>query len=150
MKKVLQIITVAVLLQVSIVSAVYAAPPAGGEPGKGPPYGGGCESYHTVQYGETLYSIGRYYGVDPHQLANANGLYNPDHIYAGQKLTVPCGQGDHTPQPKPRHDGGKHPSYGYKYPSVGYGYDFTGYYYEVYSPYYRRYSYTCGYHYNCY
>ena len=149
MKKFLQIIIVGVVMQIAIVSTVYAAPHLGGEPGGGHPGDGRCDSYHTVQYGETLYSIGRYYGLDPHELAKANGLYNPDHIYEGQTLYIPCGHG-YQPQPKPpHHDPGQY-SYGYQYPSVGYGYDFTGYYYEVYSPYYRRYSYTCGYHYNCY
>ena len=28
--------------------------------------------YHTVSYGETLYSIGRYYGVNPYAIARAN------------------------------------------------------------------------------
>jgi hypothetical protein len=145
MKQLLRIITLVVLMQITIVATVYAAPPAGGEPDRGNP--GGCGYYHTVQYGETLYSIGRAYGVNPHQIAAANGLYNPDHIYAGQSLHIPCHDG-YQPKPQPGH--GKYPWYGYRYPSVGYGYDFTGYYYEVYSPHYKRYSYTCGYYFNCY
>ena len=46
-------------------------------------------NYHKVKYGETLYSIGRYYGVNPHYIAKANDLYNPDYIYAGQVLYIP-------------------------------------------------------------
>ena len=51
-------------------------------------------SYHTVRWGETLYSIGRLYGVNPHHIANVNNLYNPDYIYAGQVLYIPTGYYD--------------------------------------------------------
>lgn len=146
MKKIISVIA-ALLLQTVVVSLIYAAPGAGGWPGGGmPPDGGECGSYHTVQYGETLYSIGRQYGVSPYQIVEANGLYNPDHIYAGQTLHIPCSYG-HYP---PHHDKGYKKTPVYQYPAVGYGYDYTGYYYERYYPGYSRYSYTCGYHYNCY
>lgn len=46
-------------------------------------------NYHTVRYGETLFSIGRYYGVNPYHIAEVNGLPNPNCIYAGQKLLIP-------------------------------------------------------------
>ncbi len=46
-------------------------------------------NYHRVHYGETLYSIGRYYGVSAHAIAKANHLYNPNRIYAGQVLYIP-------------------------------------------------------------
>ena len=46
---------------------------------------------HVVQYGETLFSIGRMYDVNPYQIAEANGLYNPNYIYAGQVLYIPYG-----------------------------------------------------------
>jgi LysM repeat protein len=46
---------------------------------------------HVVKPGETLYSIARYYGVDPMAIANANGIVNPNMIYAGQPLTIPGG-----------------------------------------------------------
>ena len=45
--------------------------------------------YHYVRYGETLSSIGRLYGVNPYAIARANGLANPNYIYAGQTLLVP-------------------------------------------------------------
>jgi len=48
-------------------------------------------TYHTVRYGETLYGIGRYYGVSAHTIARANHLYNPNYIYAGQVLYIPPG-----------------------------------------------------------
>ncbi len=131
MKKILTIIFVVMLLQLVIVSVSYAAPPASGG------------TYHTVRYGETLFSIGRHYGVNPYHIAEVNGLYDPNYIYAGQVLYIPSG--DYGCHSYPRCGQGY-----YQYPSYGYGYDYTGYYYDGYYPNYRRYSYTCGYYYNCY
>jgi LysM repeat protein len=141
LKIVLPVLIAVVLLQAVNVPAL-AAPPAGGG------------VYYTVQYGDTLFSIGRMYGVNPYTIAEVNGLSNPNCIYAGQVLYIPsgggwndgcgrwgCGDSD-TPrqQPQPRS-----PRY-----EAGYGYDYTGYYYYNTYPQYRRYSYTCGYYYNCY
>jgi LysM repeat protein len=44
---------------------------------------------HIVRYGETLFSIGRWYGVNPWTIASTNGLVNPNYIYAGQRLVIP-------------------------------------------------------------
>ena len=46
-------------------------------------------SYHTVAWGETLYSIGRMYGVSPWAIASANHIHNINRIYAGQCLYIP-------------------------------------------------------------
>jgi polysaccharide biosynthesis protein PslG len=46
---------------------------------------------HVVQQGETLYSIALRYGVSVQALMNANGIYNPNLIYVGQRLTIPTG-----------------------------------------------------------
>ncbi|MFN2115431.1 MAG: LysM peptidoglycan-binding domain-containing protein [Anaerolineae bacterium] len=56
---------------------------------------------HCVRYGETLYSIGRMYGVSPYAIARANGLYNPDYIRAGQCLRIPTGGGGYWPPSPP-------------------------------------------------
>lgn len=48
-----------------------------------------CSAYHTVQRGQTLYSIGRHYGVSPWTIAQANRLHNMNYIYAGQRLCIP-------------------------------------------------------------
>ena len=48
---------------------------------------------HIVQWGETLYSIGRWYGVSPWAIAQANGLVNPNYIRYGQRLVIPTGYG---------------------------------------------------------
>jgi LysM repeat protein len=45
---------------------------------------------HVVRYGETLTSIARRYGTTIWTLAQLNNLANPNIIYAGQRLRVPC------------------------------------------------------------
>jgi LysM repeat protein len=47
--------------------------------------------YHTVQPGQTLYSIASHYGTSVWAIACANGLYNPNYVYAGQVLIIPSG-----------------------------------------------------------
>jgi LysM repeat protein len=138
------------LLQVVVVADTEAAPSASGG------------VYHTVQLGETLYSIGRMYGVNPTKIAEANDLANPNCIYAGEVLYIPpsdgwtgcgaCGCGNPCPPPKPQPPVHRPPCHtpGCGYPTFGFGYDQTGYYYWNSQPTYRRYSYTCGYYYNCY
>ncbi len=44
---------------------------------------------YIVQYGDTLYSIAKRFGVRMEALMRANGLYNPHFICVGQKLTIP-------------------------------------------------------------
>lgn len=44
---------------------------------------------HIVQYGETLFSIARRYGTTAWAISMANNLYNPNVIYAGQRLVIP-------------------------------------------------------------
>jgi LysM repeat protein len=45
--------------------------------------------YHVVQRGETLASIALAHGVTWADLAAANGLADPNHIFAGQQLAIP-------------------------------------------------------------
>lgn len=44
---------------------------------------------HVVQPGENLFRIALRYGTTVQALAQINGIYNPGHIVAGQKLTIP-------------------------------------------------------------
>ncbi|MCB9456999.1 MAG: LysM peptidoglycan-binding domain-containing protein [Anaerolineaceae bacterium] len=44
---------------------------------------------HTVQRGETLYSIARQYGVTVQGIINANNLSNPNSLTPGQELIIP-------------------------------------------------------------
>ncbi len=46
-------------------------------------------AYWTVQPGQTLYCIGRYYKVSPWAIASANRIPWPYYIYTGQVLAIP-------------------------------------------------------------
>ena len=46
---------------------------------------------YTVKLGETLFSIGRLYNVNPYSIAAANNIPYPYVIYPGQQLTIPTG-----------------------------------------------------------
>lgn len=45
--------------------------------------------YHEVKSGETLFCVGRAYGVDPWAIAYQNGIVNPSRIYPGMRLAIP-------------------------------------------------------------
>ena len=49
-----------------------------------------CGSYYWVKPGDSLHSIGRAYGMSPWTIASANGIYNLNRIYVGQRLLIPC------------------------------------------------------------
>ena len=44
---------------------------------------------YTVKTGDTLYSIAQRHGVSSQMIASANGILNPDSIYATQNLYIP-------------------------------------------------------------
>jgi LysM repeat protein len=77
MRKTMIILAAVLILGLLTTTVGYAAPPAYGP------------IYHCVRYGETLFSIGRLYGVNPYAIARANCLPNPNRIYAGQMLLIP-------------------------------------------------------------
>lgn len=54
--------------------------------------------YHTVKPGENLFRIGLQYGMGWIPIAEANGIVNPNQIYAGQVLKIPT----NTPGPQPQ------------------------------------------------
>ena len=83
MRKMTIILAAVLILGLLTTTVGYAAPPAYGP------------VYHRVSRGETLFSIGRRYGVNPYAIARANGLPNPNRIYAGQVLLIPTGQPQH-------------------------------------------------------
>jgi LysM repeat protein len=56
---------------------------------------------HTVKSGETLFSIGRLYNVNPYAIAAANNIPYPYVIYPGQQLTIPTGGTVPGPTPPP-------------------------------------------------
>ena len=56
---------------------------------------------HMVKSGETLFSIGRLYGVNPYSIAAANNIPYPYIIYPGQQLIIPTGSTPPGPTPIP-------------------------------------------------
>jgi LysM repeat protein len=48
-----------------------------------------AETSYVVQAGDTLYRIGQLYNISWVQIAEANGLVNPNQIYVGQELKIP-------------------------------------------------------------
>jgi LysM repeat protein len=83
MRKLLIIIGLLLLVQLIWVSGSQAAPPESGG------------FWHIVHRGETLFSLGRRYDVNPYAICRANGLYNCNYIRAGQRLWIPYGTGPH-------------------------------------------------------
>ena len=49
-----------------------------------------CGYWYTVRWGDTMNSISYRTGVRPWAIAQANGIYNLNRIYAGQVLWIPC------------------------------------------------------------
>ncbi len=55
-----------------------------------PPPPPSCGYWYRVHWGDTLNSIAWRSGVSAWAIAQANRLYNPNYIYAGQALWIPC------------------------------------------------------------
>jgi len=53
---------------------------------------------YKVTWGDTLFSIGKRFGMPWQNIAYANNLAYPT-IYAGQRLVIPCGSSGSTPPP---------------------------------------------------
>ena len=64
--------------------------PSGPSPVGPWPTPGSCMTFHIVRYGDTLFALSRLYGVNPWAIARANGLFNPNIIFAGQVLCIPA------------------------------------------------------------
>lgn len=74
-------------VQSSVAAVEAAPPPAAAQAGV---------FYHTVESGESLYSIARRYTVTVQDLVEANGLDSADKIFVGQRLGIP-GRADLAP-----------------------------------------------------
>ncbi len=70
---------------------------------------------HIVRLGEDLFRIGLQFGVSPSTLAAFNGLANPNRIFAGMRLAIPCY--GYAPGSLP----GYMPTYPYGSPTYPYG-----------------------------
>jgi len=55
-----------------------------------PPPPPSCGYWYTVHWGDTLNSIAWRTGISAWVIAQANGIYNLNYIYAGQALWIPC------------------------------------------------------------
>jgi putative chitinase len=51
---------------------------------------GGCPFCYRVRCGDTLSSIARRFGVTVRAIASANRIVNPNRIFTGQCLLIPC------------------------------------------------------------
>lgn len=49
-----------------------------------------CDATYRVKRGDSLSEIAKHYRVSVHELAKANNIRNPNRIYAGQVLCIPC------------------------------------------------------------
>ncbi len=89
-RRIVMLIAIAALLLASQASVAVAAPQSSN-----------CVKYHLVQPGENLFRIGLKYGVTVEVLMQANGLYNPNTVYAGQSLCIPGNVPAPAPNPQP-------------------------------------------------
>jgi LysM repeat protein len=80
-----------IALLAGLVSPVLGAPEA-------KPRGAGSQ-IHIVQWGENLTLIARRYGVSTTAIVQANGIANPNYIYAGQRLIIPVSSTSPAPSP---------------------------------------------------
>lgn len=48
-----------------------------------------CATVYTVQHGDTLSEIAQHFHVSEYELAEANGINNPNYIYVGQQICIP-------------------------------------------------------------
>ncbi|MBP7690045.1 MAG: LysM peptidoglycan-binding domain-containing protein [Thermoflexales bacterium] len=87
----MMLIVVVAMLLASQASVAIAAPLSSSN----------CVKYHQVQAGENLFRIGLQYGLTVEALMQANGLYNPNTVYAGQSLCIPGNTPAPAPNPQP-------------------------------------------------
>jgi LysM repeat protein len=64
----------------------------------------GAPEEYTVAAGDTLSEIAERYGVSVEELAEANGIVDPDHIFSGQVLVIP--RAEESASPAALADGG--------------------------------------------
>lgn len=87
MRRKFMVVFVAVVVSLLAVAPAMAAPAPSAT--VAPSTSVAAARYHIVRFGETLFSIGRLYGVSPWAIAQANHLPNANRIYSGQCLYIP-------------------------------------------------------------
>jgi LysM repeat protein len=119
----LGVVLVGVLILQLVGLTVASAAPGPWAPAPIAQLGMPAPIFHMVRPGETLFAIGRLYGVNPWAIARINRLPNPNIIFAGQVLAVfgPGGPGPMSqPYPFPTGYGpGGGPGYGPGYGPMG-------------------------------
>ena len=95
MRRLTWLVPLVVLLSLLVSSVAFAAPAQSATVQN---WGG---YWYTVRWGDTLSSIGRATGVSPWSIAQANGLWNPNYIRAGQQLWIPSYAPPPPPPPHP-------------------------------------------------
>ncbi len=105
----LVVVLVAVTLNVVFPAASFADgyPPGQSQGYMTGRYSQGAAGYPTacvrsiyfVRLGDNLFRIGLRFGVSPQQLAFFNGLPNPNLIFAGMRLAIPCSSRPVPPPP---------------------------------------------------
>ena len=84
--------TIAIVLLISVLGAMIPAAVSA------------QETTYVVRWGDTLFRIARQFGTTVQAIAAANGIVNPNLIYAGSTLRIPTGPvtpGTATPPPDP-------------------------------------------------
>jgi len=74
-------------------------------PGTAPAPAPTCGQVYVIQAGDTLSGIAYRFGISMYALVQANGIVNPNSIYYGQQLKVPCSPctvPQQCPQPAPQ------------------------------------------------
>ena len=95
----------AVALSIAALTiAIFPATASASSADYWPPYNGygsyyGCS--HPVQFGDTLSGIAFRYGTSTYYLMQTNGIQNPNLIYAGTVMHVPCTPNYYQPYPMP-------------------------------------------------
>ncbi len=88
MRRLIVVLFNVVLVSLLVTTTALAAPAPSPDPA---PQQLATGRYHVVRAGETLFSIGRLYRVNPWSIASANHLPNANRIYIGQCLYIPPG-----------------------------------------------------------
>ncbi len=81
-----------VILTIVLVAQIVLSPTASAS---------GCPFFVLVRPGDTLSSLAFRFGTTVNAIAQANGIVNPNRIFAGQCLLIPCPTRVVCPQPCP-------------------------------------------------
>ena len=83
-------VAIVALISAMVTTSTFAAELPTDQALAGPIYGSQFGCFHTVRLGETLTRIAARFGTSAYALMVANGIPNPNRIFAGANLDVPC------------------------------------------------------------